>query len=121
MVYFSALGGGEIPGKVLAMMPYRSTMVIYGALAFANYEYNAADMLFRMQKIVGFWAGKYLAKLTDAQRKKWFTTVVTDLATTGDIFGTKVVKSYGLADFSRAIVASQSLASEGKVVLHPQE
>ena len=31
-IYFSAIGGGDLPTKVLNMMPSQSTLYVYGAL-----------------------------------------------------------------------------------------
>lgn len=119
--YFTAIGGGELPGLVLHKMPHGSTTYAYGALAGDFFKYHPGHFIFSQHTVTGFWLGPWLGTLTGEEKMKWFGAVVSDLSTGGEIFGSNVVKTYPLAEFATAIEESVKVASEGKVILKPQE
>ena len=71
--------------------------------------------------ITSFWLGVWLGTLTADEKKKWFGAVVVDLSTGGEIFGTKVVKEFSLAEWQEAVGESAKVASDGKCVFKPQK
>lgn len=119
--YFSAIGGGDLPGKLLGYMPHKSTIFIFGALGMDFFKYKPGNFIFSQHNVSGFWLGIWLSTLNKEEMMKWFGTVVGDIGSGGEIFGSSISKTFPLDDFAKAIVASQSVASEGKVILRPQE
>ena len=81
--YFSAIGGGELVGRILTSMPPHSTCFVYGALGMQNFKYDPNEFLLKMQSVSFFWLGVWQASLTADERKKWFTYVVNDLSGEG--------------------------------------
>lgn len=119
--YFSAIGGGELPGLVLHKMPHGSTTYAYGALSGDYFKYHPGHFIFSQHTVTGFWLGPWLGTLSSDEKKKWFGAVVTDLSTGGETFGSNVVKTYPIAEFATAIEESVKVASEGKIIIKPQE
>jgi len=46
---------------------------------------------------------------------------VADLTSGGDVFSTKVGKTFKLSEFAEAIDFSERHATDGKAIIHPQE
>ena len=119
--YFSAIGGGKVPSKVLESMPFGSNCIVFGLLGLENFEYNAGMFIFADHTISGFWMGNWMKSLEKEIRMKWIFEVLSDLNTGGNIFGVQIQKSYALSDFKKALDESVKNATLGKIVLHPQE
>jgi uncharacterized protein (DUF433 family) len=50
-----------------------------------------------------------------------FGTVIKDLSTGGEVFGSNIVKTFPLSEVEEAIKYANEHASEGKVLLKPNE
>ena len=46
-IYFTAIGGGELPTRVLSMMPFQSTLYVYGGLVMEDCSYNPGKFIFK--------------------------------------------------------------------------
>ena len=84
-------------------------------------SYHPGNFIFRETTISHFWLSPWLASIPEEDRKHWIGTVVEDLSTGGKIFGQVVAKTYPLSEYAAAMVESNKLASEGKIILKPQE
>lgn len=117
--YFSAIGGGELPGKVLAKMPAHSTAFVYGALGGDFFHYKPGNFIFRCSTVSFFWLGVWLDTLTKEERLKWFALIVKDISEGGKYFGTTNGKIFKLSEFKEAIQNQNENATEGKTIIHP--
>lgn len=118
--FFDAVAG-DLTGQVLKSMPSGSTAYIYGGLSGKSFSLSPLDSIFYEKTISYFWLPPWLAKLTNEERMQTFGVVVKDLSTGGEIFGSTIVKTFPLSEFEEAIKYANEHASEGKVLLKPNE
>lgn len=117
--YFSAIGGGDLPGKVLVKMPAKSTCYVYGALGGDFFHYKPGNFIFKMSTVTFFWLGVWLETLTKEERVKWFSLIVSDISSGGKYFDTTLGKKFKLSEFKEAIKNQNENATEGKTIIHP--
>ncbi|CAI2374170.1 unnamed protein product [Moneuplotes crassus] len=101
--FFDALSG-DFPQKVLHLMPSGSTMYVYGALSLSpTVNISGGDLIFKNQTISNFWIPTWIKNTKKDVLMKWMRDIVQDVMEGGTIFGTKVSKTFPLADFDSAM------------------
>lgn len=118
--YFTAIAG-ELASYILSTMPRKSVMVVYGALSIENISYNPFDLIFKCHDISYFWLPMWIQSLTKEEMKKWTQTISDDISKGGEVFGTKIGKTFKLSEFEDAIMYARKHGSEGKTIIRPQE
>jgi NADPH:quinone reductase len=115
VVFFDAIGGSDLPTKILSYLPKSSKMISYGRLDQANTPiYSPQDLLFNNHSIHGFWLSNEVANkpfyksLLDVQK-------VQQLLKSG--FQTKISKTFSIEEIDLAISEYQSNMSKGKVLI----
>jgi NADPH:quinone reductase-like Zn-dependent oxidoreductase len=53
---------GEMTGRLLQAMPGRSEVIVYGALAGAACQLNPGQLIFKQQRVRGFWLSRWRPK-----------------------------------------------------------
>jgi NADPH2:quinone reductase len=119
MHYYSGVGGGDIPGRVLGKMPRFASVFVFGAQGMDYFKYKPGNFIFSQHSVCGFWLGSWMETLTDEERNKWFNVIVDDLSSGGEVFGSTILETYPLNDFQAAIDESHKVASQGKIILKP--
>ena len=109
--------GGELPGKVFAKMPPKSTMVVYGNLSKQNPSFDSYDFRWGDKNITSLILFRYISAIPAEERQKCFKLVTEDLASGGAIFGSRIVKEVLLDEWEAAIPESEKVASEGKYLI----
>jgi NADPH:quinone reductase len=117
--FFDAIGG-KFPSKVLSLMPNNSTMYVYGNLSGEPIYYDATNLIFKGHNISHFFVWAWINNLSAEDKSKWFGCIVDDINSGGEIFGTKISKSFPLSEFEEGMRYAKEHASEGKVILKPQ-
>lgn len=118
--FFDAIGG-EFSSKVLSLMPNFSTMYVYGNLSGEPIQYNPRNLIFKGHNISNFFICNWIQNLTSEEKEKWFGSIVDDINSGGAIFGSKILKSFPISEYLEAMKYSKEHASEGKVILKPQQ
>lgn len=113
-IFFDAVGGGEIPFKILACLPPLSEMVIYGRLDLSDSILHTGIMIFKNYQITGFWLSKELSKKTFI-RSFMDTQKVQKLLSNG--YKTKIHKTVTIEDLQKAVMEYPLNMSAGKVLL----
>jgi NADPH2:quinone reductase len=119
-VFFDAIGG-VFSSKVLSLMPNNSTMYVYGNLSGEAIHYDASNLIFKGHNISNFFIWAWINSLTVEEKSHWFGIIVDDINSGGEVFGTKILRSFGLRDFKEAMKFAKDHASSGKVILKPHE
>uniref|UniRef100_A0A7S3N9P1 Enoyl reductase (ER) domain-containing protein n=2 Tax=Euplotes harpa TaxID=151035 RepID=A0A7S3N9P1_9SPIT len=119
-IFFDAIGG-KITGQVLNLMPEKSTAYVYGLLSGEEFSFSCGGIIFSQKTLTSFWLSVWLPSLTAEERTKWVSEVIGDLQTGGEVFGSKVYKTFPLSKFKDAMKEALDHASEGKVILKPHE
>lgn len=119
-VLFDAVAS-EDTAICMKAMPANSTGIVYGRLTDTHHEfggeYSVADMIFRNQKIEGFWLSTVMKKLNPWQVYK-LSQKVQKLFAQG-IFQTDIQGEYGFEDFINGLTHYAEHKSDGKVILTP--
>lgn len=116
-VAFEAIGG-EMTGKILAAMPVRSKVMVYGALAEKPCGgLSPLSLIFERKSVEGFW-------LTDWIQKNGFwntlkaTRFIQKMIEAGT-FETKIRRTVTFGDWNQALLDYKNEMSAGKVLLKP--
>ena len=115
--------GGKICSDIFFRMPKYSTLYIYGNLA-GDEEIRITNraMISSRKTITTINMTDFTDKfLSDEERQKYFTFVWEDISSGGEVFGTKIISTYSIEEFSKAVEESERIAGQGKVVIHPQK
>lgn len=118
--YFTCVSG-EVASYVFSSMPNHSTMYVYGFLSMESITYEPKDILFRSQSISHFWLPVWINSLTQEESEKWIKEIGVDISSGGEVFGTKIGKTFKLDQFSEAMTYARKNGSEGKTIIRPQE
>ena len=118
-VFFDAIGG-SFPSQVLSLMPKYSTMYVYGNLSGEPIQYEAGNLIFKGHNISNFFIWAWIDRLSPEEKSKWFGSIVDDINSGGEVFGSKISKTFKLGDFETAMKYAKEHASSGKVILKPQ-
>ena len=101
--FFDAISG-DFPGKVLHLMPEGSHMYVYGALSNQNIVgVDSGGLIFKNHSVSNFWIPKWINKVDSEVFWKWMDKIVLDMLMGGEIFGTKVSKTFKLSEFEEAM------------------
>jgi NADPH:quinone reductase-like Zn-dependent oxidoreductase len=112
---------GDLSSKIFGLMPHKSINYIYGALDMQSFSLPVGMMIFHRKTVSYFWLTDWIATVAAEERGKWFKEVIEDLSNGCPIFGNKIVKEFPLEEYVEAVKASKIHASEGKVLLKPQQ
>ena len=101
--FYDALSG-DLPGKILHLMPEGSHMYVYGALSMKkDVEVDAGGLIFKNHTVSNFWIPTWL-KLTKKEKLlKWLQEIIQDMTEGGQVFGTKVSKTFPLSKWAEAM------------------
>lgn len=113
-IFFDAVGGGDIPFRILNFLPERSTMVIYGRLSLEKAILESGIMIFKNYFIEGFWLAKELANKS-ILRALLDTQKVQKLLSQG--YETNIAHTLPIESFLDGIKEYQQNMSAGKVLL----
>ncbi|SOE22320.1 NADPH:quinone reductase [Spirosomataceae bacterium TFI 002] len=113
-IFFDAVGGGDIPFRILNFLPERSTMVIYGRLSLEKAILESGIMIFKNYFIEGFWLAKELANKS-ILRALLDTRKVQKLLSQG--YETNIAHTLPIESFLDGIKEYQQNMSAGKVLL----
>ena len=113
--------GGEMTGKILSLMPNRSTVYNYGNLEFNSVAgISSTDLIFKQKTLTGWWLMTWMQTLKPEELMKWIYEIRSDLESGSNIFETNWTKDeYGLADIHKALSTYKSNMSLGKVIIRP--
>jgi len=114
-IAFDAVGGA-LTAQLAAAMPRGSHIVVYGALSGENCQVSPGDLLFRDQKLEGFWLTEWIKKKTFIQKLIFAFQVQRRLS---DDLQTHVQSRFPLEQFREAIELYKKKRSDGKVLLIP--
>ena len=79
---------------------------------------NSADMIFKLKTIKGFMVMSWFMGLSQEERNIYFEMISADLKEGGKVFGTHFVKTVPLAQWKEAMMESDSVASQGKILIN---
>lgn len=113
-VAFDAVAG-PMTGRLLAAMPPRSRVVVYGGLAMEPIQINPGDVIFRQQRVEGFYLPHWVARqnplsLLAMQRQLWRLS---------DDVSSVIQLRAPLADAQQALATYEANMSAGKVLFVP--
>ena len=118
-MFFDCIGG-NLPGKILSLLPNGSVMYNFGNLEIKNVSVDSASLIFKDKKIQGWWLPNWLKKLSLEELQKWYLYVCNDIKSGSDLFLTNTSKEYSLKQINEAIQYYMKNMSEGKVLLRPK-
>lgn len=114
-IAFDAIGGGELPAKILHEMPPKSRWIIYGRLAYEKPGLLIPeDFIFQEFRIEGYWLSKEVAQ------KSLFQTLLDTRKVQqvlGNGFETTIQRIVKPEEIFTALTAYQQQMSAGKVLL----
>lgn len=111
---------GDFCTRVLTKLPAGSTAYVYGALSGGAVTLSPIDIIFYQKSVSYCYLATWFKEASEEDQKAAIGEVVADLASGGEIFGSKIFKTFSVADFQAAVEASEKHASEGKIVINPQ-
>ena len=114
-IAFDAVGG-DLTGTLLTGMPNGSRVVVYGALAGDLVHVNPAELIFRQQRVEGFWLSDWFRAKSLPSLLQVGSRVQSTLHTD---FRSTVQATYPLSRVQAAIDHYQRQMSAGKVLLVP--
>jgi NADPH2:quinone reductase len=118
--YFDPIGG-DFTGQVLDCLAPDSTAYVYGGLSGKPVTYSPLGLIFGQKTISYLWIGPWMKSLTEEERGGVVGTIIQDLCTGGEIFGSAIAKRFPLSKFADAIKSASDNASDGKTIFTPQE
>lgn len=106
---------GVTTGRLLAAMPPRSRVIVYGGLAMEPIQIIPGDVIFRQQRVEGFYLTHWVARqnpltLLSMQRQLWRLS---------DHVGSTIQLRAPLGDAQHAIATYEANMSAGKVLFVP--
>ncbi|MGL4632252.1 MAG: hypothetical protein ACRCVT_13705, partial [Leadbetterella sp.] len=114
VIIFDAISGGDVPYKMLRVLPSRTKLVVYGRLNINPPAFEPHELLFKENIIEGFWLSKYLYK-------KPFLQLMADISLVKNMlksgFKTKIQDTISLNDLHGNLETLSSRMSKGKILL----
>jgi NADPH2:quinone reductase len=110
---------GDLTGQTLSQMPRGSTAVIYGALAMAPAQISASNLIFRNQRVEGFWLAKPMEGLSVLSMLRLLIRGRAVL-NGDDLTQSEIRGSYSLEEAVNGIQEYAERMSDGKVIITPQ-
>jgi NADPH2:quinone reductase len=118
--HFFECVGGSMTGKILNLLPYRSTVYHYGNLSLKEIsDVKTGDLIFQKKTLRGWWLSDWFKEITLEEIIYWKTYVVKEYESGSDLFDTSVSKSFSLEDHEKAFESYLSNMSEGKILFKP--
>lgn len=117
--YFDPIAG-DFCSKVLTKLPAGSTAYVYGALSGGAVTMSPIDIIFYQKSVSYLYIATWFKESTVEEQTAAIGEVAADLAAGGEIFGSKIVKTYSVDQFQEAVEETDKHASEGKIVINPQ-
>ncbi len=114
-IAFDAVGG-DLTGTLLTGMPNGSRVVVYGALAGDLVQVNPAELIFRQQRVEGFWLSEWFRAKSLPRLLQIGSRVQSMLHAD---FRSTVQATYPLSRVNAALAHYQRQMSAGKVLLVP--
>lgn len=114
-VAFDAVAG-DMPGRILRVMPRHSVVYVYGALSLAPVQVHPGDLIFRDQRVEGFYLGKWIG---DVGMAKLLRAAITVQRALGKDFRSEVRACLPLQEYQRALDVYTGDMSGGKVLFVP--
>ena len=105
--------GGEMTGTLIAALPERSTVRVYGMMAGEPTRVDASDLVFGSKRVEGFTMYEWVRR-TSLARQLWTLGRVQRLA--GSALGTRIHSRHPLSDFATALDLARSPSTAGKVL-----
>ena len=115
-IFFDCVGG-NLPGKILSLLPYGSVMYNFGNLELKKVGIDSSSLIFNDKKVQGWWLLNWLKSLTPEEKVKWWSYVTKDIKSGSDLFLTHTSRDFSLKQITEAIDYYQKNMSEGKVIL----
>lgn len=113
-IFFDAIGGGDEPYKLLNVLPAKSKLVIYGRLELKPAAFEPQQILFKENKVEGYWLSKESAR-------KSFLEIMNDIRQVKKMlasgFATPIHNIYGIEAIDTAIADYTKNMSSGKVLM----
>jgi NADPH:quinone reductase-like Zn-dependent oxidoreductase len=108
---------GPLTAQLLAAMPRQSEVVVYGGLSQEMIKVEPGRLIFREQRIEGFWLSPWLRGMNIT---RLLTTAYRVQKRLGNLLETPVRAQPSLTDGIAAIRAYAGNMTEGKILLTPQ-
>lgn len=118
-IFFDCVGG-NLPGKILSLLPNGAVLYNFGNLEIKKLGVNSSSLIFKNKAVHGWWLINWLKTLTPEEKYKWCDHIITDIKSGSDLFLTKVSKNFSLKQIYEAINYYQKNMSEGKILLSPK-
>jgi NADPH2:quinone reductase len=118
-VFFDCVGG-NLPGKILSLLPNGSVLYNFGNLELKKVGIDSSSLIFKDKKVQGWWLLNWLKSLKPDEKVKWWNYIIKDIQNGSDLFLTKSSQQFSLKQINEAIDYYQKNMSEGKVILKPK-
>ena len=112
--------GGNLPGKILSLLPNDSTLYNFGNLELKKLGIDSGSLIFKNKKVQGWWLLNWLKNISQEEKKKWFEYVSDDIKSGSDLFLTKISDEFTMKQINDAMKYYLNSMSEGKVFLRPK-
>lgn len=109
---------GNLSNLLVEAMPEGSTVIVYGALSEQNITVSPADLIFRHQRVEGFWLSSYMSRLSVPGLLRRALQVQRSLSTDLEV---TVRERVPLPQAAAAIGRYQTQMSGGKLLLTPRK
>jgi NADPH:quinone reductase-like Zn-dependent oxidoreductase len=114
--------GGDYTSRMLAALPYGSTMYHFGNLELKRMNgFDTSEFVFNNKTMKGWWLSKWMAGLGKERILQNAKIIQEDIANDQGIYNTKVSKVFSLDDIVPACEYYMTNMSEGKVILKANE
>lgn len=108
--------GGELPGRIARGMPRGSTVMVYGGLALEDARIGVHELIFREQKLEGFWLSSWLRGMPPSRLLPMWLRLQRHA---GEALATPIRAKYPLDQAKEAFAAYEAQMSGGKVLFVP--
>lgn len=117
-ICFDAVAG-DLTGKILAGMPTKGTVYVYGSLSLKNISNVApTDLLFYQKNLRGFWM-KNSPIFSPTEMPNAMGFILEDMKTGGKIFKPEIVQRIKLEDCNKFVEEYKKTATKGKTIIKP--
>lgn len=108
--------GGVLTRRLLAAMPGKATVMVYGGLAQQPSQADIGDLVFSGKTVTGFWLTRWLPeKSTWANLRLWRRAQ----ALISDELSSEIRATFPLASVADAVSTYEGAMSSGKILIEP--
>jgi NADPH:quinone reductase-like Zn-dependent oxidoreductase len=118
-IFFDCVGG-NLPGKILSLLPNSSILYNFGNLEIKKLGVDSGSLIFKNKSVHGWWLLNWLKNLSNEEKMKWWDYVIKDIKSGSEMFLSKTSKNFNLKQIVEAIGYYQKNMTEGKVLLSPK-